>query len=274
MKTLKLDHQLANEVKSGKRTTTWRLFDDKDLSVDDRVVLIDKVNPREHNSWQAFGEATINKVVEKHLGEISKSDYGASEPHIATEDMLAGFQRYYGDSVSLKTPVKIIHFSFFPYKEQPVVANKTVETTLQASDVKLYADGGSRGNPGPSASGYVLLDMQDGILVDKGVYLGITTNNQAEYTALKLGLEEALVMGVSTVQVYMDSLLVVNQMKGVFKVKNRDLWPIHEAIKDLVSKFKEVKFTHIPRELNKAADAAVNRALDAHISDGETRTVV
>jgi ribonuclease HI/pterin-4a-carbinolamine dehydratase len=139
--------------------------------------------------------------------------------------------------------------------------------------VKVYGDGGSRGNPGPSASGFVVLDMNDKILVDKGVYLGITTNNQAEYTALKLALEEALKLGAREVDVYMDSLLVVNQMKGIFKVRNRDLWPIHDAIKALVTKFKHVNFTHVPRELNKLADAAVNRALDEELGITNTSVV-
>ena len=128
--------------------------------------------------------------------------------------------------------------------------------------VKLYTDGGSRGNPGPSASGFVLLDEDDKIIEDKGVYLGITTNNQAEYTALKLGLEEALRRQMVVVDVFMDSLLVVNQMKGSFKVRNRDLWPIHSSIMELTRQFNQVSFTHVPRELNKLADAAVNRALD------------
>lgn len=132
-------------------------------------------------------------------------------------------------------------------------------------EVKLFGDGGSRGNPGPSASGFVVLDMEDTVLVDKGVYLGITTNNQAEYTSLKLGLEECVRMGVREVHVYMDSLLVVNQMKGIFKVKNRDLWPIHEAIKGLLGNFDKVSFNHVPREFNKLADAAVNRALDEQL---------
>lgn len=131
--------------------------------------------------------------------------------------------------------------------------------------VKLYTDGGSRGNPGPSAGGYVLMDEDDKILADEGIYLGVTTNNQAEYTALKLGLEKALTMGAREVDCYLDSLLVVNQMRGVFKIKNRDLWPVHGAIKDLVQKFKKVHFTHVPREHNTLADAAVNRALDQHL---------
>jgi ribonuclease HI len=132
----------------------------------------------------------------------------------------------------------------------------------QHDKVKIFGDGGSRGNPGPSASGFVVLDMEDNVLVDKGVYLGITTNNQAEYTALKLALEEAHKLGAKEVQVYMDSLLVVNQMKGIFKVKNRDLWPIHDAIQQLAKGFQHISYSHVPREFNKLADAAVNRALD------------
>lgn len=146
---------------------------------------------------------------------------------------------------------------------EPTVA--TAALPLKLERAKLYGDGGSRGNPGPSASGYVILDMNDKILVDKGVYLGITTNNQAEYTALKLGLEEAHKMGVRELEVYMDSLLVINQMKGIFKVKNRDLWPLHDAIQQLSKQFAKISFTHVPRELNKLADAAVNRALDEEL---------
>jgi ribonuclease HI/pterin-4a-carbinolamine dehydratase len=131
--------------------------------------------------------------------------------------------------------------------------------------LKIYTDGGSRGNPGPSASGFVLFDENDEVIVDKGVYLGITTNNQAEYTALKLALEEAKKLGASEIKVFMDSMLVVNQMNGIFKIKNRDLWPLHDAIKQLASGFKKVSYTHVPRELNKLADAAVNRALDEQL---------
>ena len=139
------------------------------------------------------------------------------------------------------------------------------DTQPHPEEVKIFTDGGSRGNPGPSASGFVVLDMEDTVLVDKGVYLGVTTNNQAEYTALKLALEECLKLGVREAHVYMDSLLVVNQMKGIFKVKNRDLWPINDAIKQLAKQFKTINYNHVPREFNKLADAAVNRALDEEL---------
>ena len=137
--------------------------------------------------------------------------------------------------------------------------------------VKVFADGGSRGNPGPSSSGFVVLDMEDNVLVDKGVYLGVTTNNQAEYTALKLALEECHKLGAREVQVYMDSLLVVNQMNGIFKIRNRDLWPIHDAIKQIAKDFRKVEFSHVPREFNKQADAAVNRALDEQLDKQQQR---
>lgn len=142
-------------------------------------------------------------------------------------------------------------------------AKSADESVVRPIKVLLYADGGSRGNPGPSATGYVLFDDQENILQQSGEYLGITTNNQAEYQAVKLGLEKAKQLGARYVDVYLDSLLVVNQMKGVYKVKNRDLWPIHEAIKELREHFQEVTFSHIPRELNKLADAEVNKVLDA-----------
>ena len=137
-------------------------------------------------------------------------------------------------------------------------------------DLKLYTDGGSRGNPGPSASGFVLLD-EDGAIVEKGgEYLGITTNNQAEYQAVKLGLEMAKKLGARKVHGHMDSLLVVNQMNGIFKIKNRELWPIHQAIKDLKDSFDSVTFTHVPREMNKLADEQVNIILDAEQAKNNT----
>lgn len=129
--------------------------------------------------------------------------------------------------------------------------------------VKLYTDGGSRGNPGPSATGYALLDQNNEVIVKKGEYIGITTNNQAEYKALLFGLKEAKRLGVTVVNVFMDSQLIVNQMTGAYKIRNEDLLPIYKEIKLLIENFDQVTFTHVPRELNKLADSMVNEALDA-----------
>ncbi len=147
---------------------------------------------------------------------------------------------------------------------------ETNKDTTFPTEVKLFTDGGSRGNPGPSAGGYVILDMDDNLLYGNGKYLGITTNNQAEYHSLKGGLEKLCELQVNVVHVYMDSLLVVNQMKGVYKIKNRDLWPIYQAIKDLLPTFKEVEFNHVLREFNKLADEQVNIVLDERASSSHT----
>ena len=128
----------------------------------------------------------------------------------------------------------------------------------------IYTDGGSRGNPGPSAAGYVMLDTERHVLDQGGEYLGITTNNQAEYHGVRLGLERAKAAGFRSVDFYIDSMLVVNQMNGLYKIKNRELWPIHEKIRSLVATFEAVTFTHVLREHNQLADSMVNRTLDEH----------
>lgn len=246
---------------AGTKTSTWRFKDDKDLSVDDEVELIDKVNPRKVDSWQAIGLAKIDKITEKRLGQITADDYDGHESYPDQESMFRTYRQYYNDpSIGPNTSLKIVDFTFTAY-QQPKYLD--AQSATNHTKLKLYADGGSRGNPGPSASGYVLLDMDDNVIIKAGVYLGVTTNNQAEYQALKFGLAEAHKLGVQELEIYMDSLLVVNQIKGIFKIKNRDLWPIHVAIKQLLTQFKKVAITQIPRELNKLADAEVNSTLDA-----------
>ena len=137
------------------------------------------------------------------------------------------------------------------------------KNTHNITEVKLYTDVGLRGNPGPSALGYVVMDSNDNVVTKSYKYLGITTNNQAEYQAVKAGLQYCAEQKYHKVSVYLDSQLVANQMNGVYKIKNRDLWPIHESIKQLIKVFKDgVQFTYIPREYNTDADEMVNTALD------------
>jgi mutator protein MutT len=141
----------------------------------------------------------------------------------------------------------------------PIDGNNTSLET----HVVVYSDGGSRGNPGPSAAGFVVMDSYDTVLQEGGMYLGITTNNQAEYHGVRLGLEKALEIGAHTVDFRIDSLLVVNQMNGIYKIKNRELWPINERIHQLVLQFEKVTFTHVKREFNQLADGMVNKILNA-----------
>lgn len=267
MKKLKLDHAAAQKVLSGKVSSTWRLYDDKDLTVNDAVALIDKVDPAAPQTWRVIGVATITRVVEKRIGDIEQSDMRAGEDFDSPEILLEAMRQRYGMNVEWDTAIKLVYFDFTPGTADNAIPKGDGNTRPKAESITMYADGGSRGNPGPSACGYVLINEAGEVLVDKGVYLGITTNNQAEYQGLKSGLLEAKAMGARNVDVRLDSLLVVNQMKGIFKVKNRDLWPIHESIKKLVAGFEKVTFSHVPREMNKLADSAVNRVLDEQMAD-------
>lgn len=132
---------------------------------------------------------------------------------------------------------------------------------MKYDHIKVYTDGGSRGNPGPAASGIVLLTPEDELIEEFGVYLGETTNNQAEARAVLFAIEAALKHGVKKIDFYMDSMLVCKQLLGEYKIKNEALKPIYEDIWDRV-KDLEVTYTHVYREFNKAADAQVNIAID------------
>lgn len=124
----------------------------------------------------------------------------------------------------------------------------------------LHTDGGARGNPGPAGIGVVLEVGDQKKLFKK--YIGESTNNQAEYQALVLGLEEAIKLGVAEVDCYLDSELVVKQLNREYKVKNEGLAPLFIKIHNLSQKFKKIKFIHVFRESNKEADKLVNEAID------------
>ncbi|MBV8150311.1 MAG: ribonuclease HI family protein [Candidatus Eremiobacteraeota bacterium] len=128
----------------------------------------------------------------------------------------------------------------------------------------LFADGGSRGNPGPGAYGAVLIDENGGILREIGAFLGTTTNNVAEWSGLVAGLEGALELGVDAIVVRLDSELVVRQLDGRYRVKQPHLVPLYNRARSLLRRFAHAEIGHVPRRENKVADALVNRILDAH----------
>lgn len=126
----------------------------------------------------------------------------------------------------------------------------------------LYADGAARGNPGPAGAGAVLLDDDGAVVAEIARSLGHATNNVAEYTALVLGLEEARRLGVTDLEVRMDSLLVVQQMRGLWRIKHPRLKPLALRAKELLAHFPKRSIGHVPRERNALADALANRAID------------
>jgi len=132
--------------------------------------------------------------------------------------------------------------------------------------LKTFSDGGSRGNPGPAGIGVVLIDESGKAIYKRGKYIGKTTNNQAEYQALILALEKAHELGATEVASYLDSELVVKQMKGEYKVKDAGLATLYLKVWSLKQKFKSISFHHVFREKNAEADELVNIALDKYQS--------
>jgi ribonuclease HI len=125
----------------------------------------------------------------------------------------------------------------------------------------IYTDGGARGNPGPAAWAFVLKRSGAPDLEKKG-FLGDTTNNIAEYTALLKALESAQAEAGKRLVVYSDSELMVRQMLGVYKVKHPGLLPLYQQASKLVKSFEKVDFKHVRREQNQRADELVNEVLD------------
>ena len=129
--------------------------------------------------------------------------------------------------------------------------------------VVVHIDGGSRGNPGPAASGIVVAEAGSGqVLQEAGIFLGRATNNVAEYRGLLEGLRLAGQLRAEEVEIVSDSQLLVCQMNGQYRVKNPGLIPLHRQAGELAAKFRKCSFRHVRREENHHADRLVNQALD------------
>jgi ribonuclease HI len=253
MKELKFSSNQIPSIIGGHTNTTIRLFDDKSIEVGDLIKFIDSSNNK------SFGYGLVEEVSQKRLYGLKNEEKHFEEKCKSDKELLNILKDYYGDSITLDSIAKVIKFNYLGKR----VDKLDVNNTTKVKKIKLYTDGGSRGNPGPSAGAYVIFDSEDKLLTSNGIYLGRATNNQAEYQAVKQGLLAAEEIGASIVHVYIDSLLIVNQIKGEYKIKNSDLLPLYESIKDIMTRFEKVYFTHVPREMNKLADAKVNEILDS-----------
>ena len=131
-----------------------------------------------------------------------------------------------------------------------------------ANGVTINVDGASRGNPGPSGIGYCIHDDSGKIIEQGGEFIGFATSRVAEYYAIKKGIERALEMNYKTVRFISDSLMVVNQLNGIFTVKNQDILPIYNELQERINQFDAVSFTHVPRSENTIADSEANAAID------------
>lgn len=136
------------------------------------------------------------------------------------------------------------------------------------SELVIYCDGGSRGNPGPSACAFVVY-LEDKIIHEEGFYLGETTNNVAEYNsvikALLWYVSQVDLKVIESIKFYLDSELIVKQLNGIYKIKSKHLIPLAAKVKE-IERFIKVKvyYSNVPRENNSESDRLVNQTLDAH----------
>ena len=149
-------------------------------------------------------------------------------------------------------------------------------------EARIYCDGASSGNPGHAGIGVVIIRQKLQVASHKSQvasdlkpetcnlkpetyriseYIGITTNNVAEYSALIRGLEEAMSLGLKKVEIFLDSELLVKQIKGEYRIRNMNLKPLWQKTKNILGQFKEYRLFHVPRELNRDADRLARKAI-------------
>lgn len=244
MQSIQVTQKAVQEISRGERRALLLVSASQPFMVGEQIELVNQ------DASEVVGELHINEVTSRRLKDFSNH-----------KDLLVGVeleQDLDPDLIATK-----ISFSFHSHRKKQQMEGNDVKKYTDITEVDVYGDGGSRGNPGPSAAGWVIYDLDGNMLKSGGKFMGDSTNNQAEYLSLKLGLQDARKLGARKANVYMDSMLAINQMKGIYKVKNAALKPVYEEIKRFIrDEFESVTFTHVPREKNKEADAMVNKTLD------------
>lgn len=146
--------------------------------------------------------------------------------------------------------------------EKGEITHSQISPRGVANSATVYVDGASRGNPGPAGIGYYIVG-EDGQMIKRGgEFVGFATSRMAEYYAMREGIEQAIELGFKSARFVSDSLMVINQLNGIFTIKNQDIVPIYNDIQEMLKKFEVVAFTHVPRLQNSAADKEANIAID------------
>ncbi len=180
--------------------------------------------------------------------------------HIAREEPLAGTLKAFPGLTRERLGRLLEKIADNALNAKGAIDSSEVNSVLNR--VRVYSDGAARGNPGPAGAGAVLVEPSGQIVDRLGKYLGIHTNNYAEYMGLLLGLRRARELGVREVEVFADSELMIRQLGGRYQVKSTSLRPLYQQALKLLNDFSRVKLVHLPREMNSAADEMSNRAID------------
>ncbi len=151
--------------------------------------------------------------------------------------------------------------SVLAIEEGRITTNKASHRDT-ANGAVINVDGASRGNPGPSGIGYCIYDSSGQTVERGGEFIGFATSRVAEYYAMRKGVDRAIELGYKAVRFISDSLMVVNQLNGIFRIKNQDIIPIYQDIQSKLDSFDAVSFVHVPRSQNAVADSEANDAID------------
>lgn len=187
--------------------------------------------------------------------ELSVSDVDKPTP----KDRYTAY-KYIKDFASTKVHLDETTISVIEIEEGKIASDR-ISARGSANGISINVDGASRGNPGPSGIGYCIFDNNH-IVERGGEFIGFATSRLAEYYAMKKGVERAIDLGYDTVRFISDSLMVVNQLNGIFSIKNQDIIPIYNDIQEKLNQFKAVSFIHVPRSQNLIADAEANASID------------
>ncbi|MHB8877014.1 MAG: ribonuclease HI family protein [Myxococcaceae bacterium] len=182
--------------------------------------------------------------------------------HIAREEPLAATLKSF-PALTREKLTRLLERMADLAEEMPHAAVTEVPAGMQR--VRVYSDGAARGNPGHAGAGAVLVEPSGQVVDRLGKYLGVQTNNFAEYMGLLLGLRRARDLNVREVEVFADSELMIRQLGGRYQVKSTSLRPLYEEALQLLNGFSRVKLVHVPREMNSAADEMSNRAIDERL---------
>ena len=169
--------------------------------------------------------------------------------------------KYINDPATAGIHLNSASVSVLEISDNRIVASQLAHRDTASSNT-IFVDGASRGNPGPSGIGYVIKDASGATVERGGEFIGFTTSRNAEYLAMKKGVERAIELGLKSVRFVSDNLMMVNQLSGILQPKNADIIPVYNHIQDLLNNFESVSFSHVPREENEAADFEANKAID------------
>lgn len=178
--------------------------------------------------------------------------------------------KYIKDFANTSIRLNETSMSVIEIEEEKTTSNRT-NLRDTANAITINVDGASRGNPGPSGIGYVIHDNNGQIIEQGGEFIGFATSRMAEYYAMRKGVSRAVELGFNTVRFISDSLMVVNQLNNIFKIKNQDVLPIYRDIQEMVGKFGAISFVHVPRSQNAIADSEANRAIDQTLTRRQQR---